>query len=821
MTNTHFIGRSTELKQLNDAYQNMLKSGKGSLIFVTGELGIGKTALVEQFNAVRDRKKKIKYAYTKSSQITKDRSAGFDVFIRLFQSLAQQSMVNDDNLKDKVTGFFREYGSDIVPDIFNLIPFVGQYIGTAIKLGLLLGKANSQNYELASLSDAHGRLDQTNVTQNKFIDSLRNLSKKQPLILFLDDLQWADESSTNLLFALTDELAKIPILLVAGFRPQDATVEKRPIIKIYPEIIRKGDYHKIELKELGHDNIPLYLNKRFSTTKFVRTSSLVEWLIEMTNGHSLFLTEYVDYLIAKEGLTNDGQLRTDLQKIGLPPKSEEIIRARVDTLDKELQEMLAYASCEGQEFTTLILESLLEKLSDKTYPNIFSQLRDLKEVHQLIKDLGLEVRYNHQTTIYQFSNKMLHSFLLNQWLEEEERQRIFKILHEIKANLYNQTDDAEKAQLVGELEWYAAETKDYLSEAKSALDRARIAAERYAIPELKNACENATKALEKIPGEDSQEVKSLRLDYLLQLGRLYDLELKQRRAKDTYNQAEKLAQEIGAKDSQAKALNRLGFLIYWTHGGPRQAAKRFRQARDILIELGNNADKKDLATAYIGLGIVTRKSEEALEYYQEALQIYEELDDPRGKATCYHNIGALQEDDEEALQYYQKSLNLHNQYNLPDFERGNTYANIGEIYFRRQEYQPAIVYFKKSLEVQVGVNDSHTHYAYRGLGLSLSWIGEIDKSIEAIRKSIETAKNVKDNNYVALGYRDLGQLYRLKAMYSEALNALEEALRVKYRFKKAEERDFLKSIYKTMRLVYCELGNIEQANECLRKIEEL
>lgn len=823
----NFVGRIPELKQLNDAYQKMLATNKGSLIFLTGELGIGKTALIEQFKTIslqKESKRKIRYAYAQSSQIVKGCSVGYDVFVRLFQDFAQQSMLRDSNLTNKVMGFFREYGGDVVPDLINLIPFVGQYIGTAVKLGFLLGKANSQNDELLSLSDAHGKLNQTGLRQKQFIDSFRKLSSKTPLILFLDDLQWADESSINLIFQLRNELASMPILLVASFRPQDAKIDKRAILDVYQEIVRYGCYQEIALKELSPTAILLYLKNYFQSDKFTLTSPLVEWLIKMTKGHPLFLTEYLDFLVDRKLLTSDGQLTTNLAQIDLPPKSTKIIQARVDTLDKELQDILTYASFEGQEFTTLILESLLARVSNKTYPNIFSQLRDLKETHQLIKSLGLQTRYQQKTTVYQFSNNLLHSFLLNKRLETEERNCIYKKLYEILCELYKKIDDdAEKAQLVGKLEFYAAETQQYLDVAYLSLARGKMAAERYAIPELQSACETGFNALEQLSEKENEEIKKLNLDFVLLQGRLYDLQLKQRRAKKAYTQAEKLAEEIGAKNHQAKALNRLGFLIYWTHGGPRQAAKQFQKARDILIGLGNDADKRDLATAYIGLGFVThyKKSAEILEYYKEALQIYQELDDPQGKATCYHNIGTVQDDDDLAMKYYKKSLELHYQYNLPDFERGNTYANMGWIYFKRKDYQTAIDYFNKALEVQVGVNDSHTDYAYQGLSYALSWIGKFDESITAIKNSIEAAKKANNKYYIATGYRDLGQLYNAKKMYKEAIGALEIALNVKYSFSKVEKRNFLKSVYNAMGLAYEKLGNIEQVNECLRKLKEL
>ena len=293
-----FVGRATQLAEML-AYSHLaFERNQGKVIFLTGEAGIGKTTLGERFSQIiQDRYPKTRYAYACCSEKTSDISP-YTPFIQLHQSLLEQ---------EAKESWLLEYAKEIGPDFFDLVPIAGPTLKFAFKsTTFILEKQYTQRHKESSGTE------QINIFQ-RFTNSLRYIAHRNPLLLFIDDWQWADESSTNLLFYLSRQLADSPILFLVTYRSHEAQARQHSIIDIHAEMQRYNLCANIELDFLALEAVTEYLARRFTSARF--DNGFIEWLFKTTNGNPLFLKEYIELLLQDHLLTLDGQLFTNWQQI--------------------------------------------------------------------------------------------------------------------------------------------------------------------------------------------------------------------------------------------------------------------------------------------------------------------------------------------------------------------------------------------------------------------------------------------------------------------------------------------------------------------------
>jgi len=774
----NFVGRLSVMKKLLPLAEEAL-NGKGKIVFISGQAGVGKTEFVAQAlqskdSAIRSllKEKGAICAYSICRSVAKDSPTAYVPFLQLFGSLYNQvSESQSGDLKDKALKFVSTY-KDLAPDVLNFIPGVGPFIGLIVKAGFATFPSNENSWLDPKFTSLHGKTTDIAGFEQKVIDSIVAVAKKQPFVMFLDDVHWADPSSANLIAHLSETIEKLPVLLLANLRPEDARIEKRPILDVVKKIGgRYGTSSVLEVENLSPTAIQAFVQKRFPNLKADQATKLEQWLVEKTDGNPLFMTEYLEYAIARLSISHDGSRIGDFESLNIPPKSESVLKERIEMLDEDTRNILAYASVQGDEFTVYVLKAYLEKSNNPKAGTVSELLARARDTHQVVKKLGEEMRMGQQTTVYQFMSKHLQA-MLSERLDFEQRKPILDLLLEMEQHYAQSAEESlAKTLRAGDRVVFAEMAKNYLEVARESIEQARANERFYAAQEILLACTKGLAGLEEVKKGpfDKNEVASLELQLLLLQGRGYDISSKNKLAEDTYSKALAKAKEIGDKDRQAEAHNRLGFYIWWRHGGPNQAKKQFDAALDLLLSLGESADKQQLATAYIGKGFILGRKEktqaDSRECFEEALKIYEEIDDPRGKATCYHNIGTTESDAAKALRWYEKAIQLSEQYNLPAYERGNTYAAIAQIYLQRAFDQKsvklaeqALEYCDKSINAQAPVNDSHINWPYFIQYRALMGLGRQAQSLLPLLKCVQASHSTKDKDWLALSRQEAIEL---------------------------------------------------------------
>ena len=128
---------------------------------------------------------------------------------------------------------------------------------------------------------------------------LRELARRQPLLLFFDDLHWADESTVALLAFLVHRFAtdSARILIVAAYRPSIIVAGLHPLLGVTPELRSRGAFREIAVDALSRLEIEQYLSKRF--VKHRLSPGLVDAVHKATEGNPLFVVDLVTDLLRR------------------------------------------------------------------------------------------------------------------------------------------------------------------------------------------------------------------------------------------------------------------------------------------------------------------------------------------------------------------------------------------------------------------------------------------------------------------------------------------------------------------------------------------
>ena len=279
MAQTTFIGRKTELQRLEESLKRA-EGGQLQVIFIAGEAGAGKTALVEEF--IRLREDADPKLITAIGECNAQTGAG-DPYLPFRQVLT--SLTTDPEEKKsaaeiakaknttRLKEFVRVSSETLIkvgPDLIGIfVPAAGLLTRIATEVALSSGLAHKLSERVGKKTGkepakVNPALDQEKIFE-QYASVLKALSKDHTLILVLDDLQWADSGSLNLLFHLARELKDSRILLLGTYRPDDVALgrdgARHPFESILNELKRYHGDIVLDLSHAGPDEGRAFTNE--------------------------------------------------------------------------------------------------------------------------------------------------------------------------------------------------------------------------------------------------------------------------------------------------------------------------------------------------------------------------------------------------------------------------------------------------------------------------------------------------------------------------------------------------------------------------------
>jgi ABC-type oligopeptide transport system substrate-binding subunit len=541
-----FVARESELEQLG-GFLNRTLAGQGQVCFVTGAAGSGKTALVTEFARRSEEAHSnlvIAIGNCNSQSGIGDPYLPFrevlglitgDVEAKLIQGAITQK--NADRLRD----FFRVSGQALVELGPDLIGTIVPGTGLAARAATFVADKAGWLERLDARKEVNAggsNLEQSHIFE-QYTDVLQALAMKKVLMLVVDDLQWADISSINLLFHLGRRIGESRILVIGTYRPEDIALgrggEQHPLEGVVSEFKRYHGDIWVDLDRAEEAKGRRFVDAILDIEPNRLDKNFRQALFQHTEGHPLFTIELLREMQERCELVQDEQSRwiedPTLNWSVLPARVEGVIEKRIERLEERLRETLAVASVEGEDFTAQVVA----KVREIRVRQLFRDLsRELEKRHRLIHELEEVTVGRSSLSRYRFTHNLFQQYLYNEFSVGERR-----LLHREVARVLEQL-------YAGQTEEIAIQLAHHYNEAKQA-DQA--------------------------------------IHYLLMAGDLARTSYAYEEAIDFYTRALEFLKELGHNSEAARVLMKLG-LTYHTHLDFQNARKAYTEGFDLWQHVG-------------------------------------------------------------------------------------------------------------------------------------------------------------------------------------------------------------------------------------------
>ncbi|MDD5655104.1 MAG: AAA family ATPase, partial [Candidatus Omnitrophica bacterium] len=349
---TKLIGRDKELSELNSLLDKT-RLGQGSLAFVFGEPGIGKSRLVDELrgsihslNGLFCGGKCYQYEFMTPYKVF---SEAIDACIEKIKRLSQKEQeVHIQRIKQTLG----ELGGEVV----KIAPGITDLIGAPPKLVAL----EPEKEKIRFL-----------ITVTNFLVSLS--SSDSPLLMFLDDLQWADDGSLEVLERFAEKLVNSSVLLIISYRDTEVN-ETHPLAKLIKNLKdQQVSLCEIPVRFFSPPEITQMVSQVLME-KEEAVVSLTKELGERTQGNPFFILELLHSLVDAKIVYLEGEHYVyDLDKLkdaSLPTSIVDAVLKRMKDLSEDAMKILSYASVMGKEIDFDILGELANISSDQILSSI-------------------------------------------------------------------------------------------------------------------------------------------------------------------------------------------------------------------------------------------------------------------------------------------------------------------------------------------------------------------------------------------------------------------------------------------------------------------
>jgi len=358
---SEMVGRDRELNKLELQAAKTI-DGNGSIVNIVGEAGIGKSRLIAEFKNL-DLIKRV--ALLEGKAISIGRNLPFHPIIHLLKKWAHIKEDDSEALAlSKLESSIRSIAENKADEI---IPFIATIMG--MKLTETYAK-RVQGLE----GEALEKLMKKNVR-----DLLIQAAVKMPLIIVIEDLHWADNSSINLLEVLFKLSESHRISFFNVFRP--GYQETGESIVRYSNKNNYLYFVNLELEPLDKSMSESLINHMLKIKGIPH--SIKDKIIDRAGGNPFFIEEVVRSFIDEGAIvveSNQFKVTEKIHSLAIPHSINDVLAARIDRLENETRELIKVASVIGRNFFHTILTQVASSIED-----IDSRLFYLKEI-QLIRE---------------------------------------------------------------------------------------------------------------------------------------------------------------------------------------------------------------------------------------------------------------------------------------------------------------------------------------------------------------------------------------------------------------------------------------------------
>ena len=579
------VGRDHALSLLR-SYLEKMHRGQRQLVFVTGEAGIGKTTLVDSFARSISPERNVR---TGRGQCLEQYGTS-EAYLPIFDAMGR---------------LCRDH-----PEVIDVLR-------THAPMWLL----QMSSLVSAAEREALGR-EVAGASRERMLREIGNaleaLTDSRPLLLILEDLQWSDYSTLDLISFLAKQRQSAHLLVIGTYRTADLIASGHPLNAIKQELLAKQQCGELPLDYLSEAAVVEYLAARFTANRF--PSGLASLIHKRTEGNPLFMVEAVNHLLT-EGLIAESEEGWELGvnieevEVGVPDSIKQMIENQLDHLDVDEQRILRAASVAGTEFSTEAVAAGLEQ--DRAA--VERGCSELVRRHQFLNDRGVEILPNGDAVgRYGFIHAVYQN-LLYERVPASTRMQMHRRIAEVEEELYGERS----GEIAAPLAMHFERGRDHKRAAKYLEQAARNAIRRFAYREAVVLARRGLELLGKLPDSAERAKQELSLQLTLGVPLIATEGYAAPKVGDVYLKARALWQRLGSLTPDSSEVL-WGLRTY--HTLRAEFATAHEIADEFLSAAARLADPElamrghwALETIFLHQG----KFKLALQHYDKALALYD------------------------------------------------------------------------------------------------------------------------------------------------------------------------------------------------------
>ncbi len=762
-----FVGRQSELARLDKIIAST-EQGSGWTVFVTGEAGLGKTRLMWEWRNRLPTNIQVWPGFAKNLL-----QGSYDVW----RQIILQGLRLHKAPHQTVVSVLLEYLGDE-----TWLPF----------LEVLLFGERVKKSKLTSLKPEQLR-------EQIFIAVAQLLSKvavRGPLVIMLDNLQWADQLSRELLQSLFTLCVPLPIIFCVGSRSDSD--EETAIILAAKDVLGERAV-ELALPPLSTLESKKLLTQLLSVSDMPGT--LQHYVLNRANNNPHFLEELV-HLVVDSGIVQiqNGQLIVKdpdkLANLRLPNTLRELVRAQLDRLPEIHQQILSYGAVIGTTFSAALAIDVLRHSPRLT--NVAPYLTRLVQQGILTFD-GAN---------YHFVHNVVPEVIYHGLLSERRRQMHQQVGEAIESRRGAAGADVEQ------LAYHFTEADNPSKAVPYLIEAGNQAKQRFANDAALRYFTTALKMLSRAP-----EYGDRRAEVYQALGALYQHRGDYDQALTYYQQA----LDFAATPNQRTEYKRLIGQIWQWKGDSVTAQHWFEQALQEMSRWHNQVSRSvrgrvyadmalmfmhrndyvhaerwgldavsvleeadelgDLAKSLNALGgayYFQHRWQEASQQLERAQQIQKQIGDRMGLAGSFSNLGMLYTVGgqwDKAIDEFTQAIALCEELGALEITLGNAHNNIAFIYLHQGKLELAETHLQQSLAIKDKTGSVlNVAETLNNLALSRLLAGNYAEAESYINQSIDLCKKYNEIDMLSEAMRYLAEIHLAAGKVDAAVDTCQQTI---------------------------------------------
>ncbi|MEM7033713.1 MAG: tetratricopeptide repeat protein, partial [Chloroflexota bacterium] len=716
------VGREDELATVKEKLQLAL-GGQGQVIGVTGGAGSGKSRLIAGLVDLSD-ENDIE-GYDGECQ-----SYGTNTSYMVWQSIWRGIFALNTSL-DTVQQIehLESYLRAISPDLVQRTPLLSTLLDIPIP-----------DNELTSTFDA--KLRKTSL-ESLLVDCIRAKASQAPVMIVLEDTQWLDPMSIDLLEVVGQTIIDLPVLIIVAYRPAELMALQPPWS------FGMAHFSEVSLNDLNRKDaealVDLKLKQLFDPNIEI-APPLLDLILNRAEGNPFYIESLMNYLQDQQIDPTDKMAATRLR---LPSSLHSIVLSRIDQLTEHQKTTLKVASVIGRLFKTGYLWATYPELGDPD--DVYADLSALTDLNLTQPDATeSELTYIFKHILTQEVSYQSLPYATRATLHE---QLAWTLEHRADLDAHRQNIDL--------LAYHYGLSQNTEKQREYFLKAGELAQAEYA---NETATDYYQRLIQLLPRDEKANI-------LKKLGDVQQLVGNWDAATTSYEEAIEIAKDLADVQTVAWCQASIGD-IQRKQGNASQALTWLEKARIGFTEIGEQAGKAQVLHTEGTLAAMQGDFDTANLHYNDGLTIRRELQDTQGVAALLLNLGIVAHrtgEYDQALALYQESLELGQSLN-DRWHVSVSLINLGYVALDQQHYDQAKSWLEEAVSLLRMIGDrAMTSNALNNLANVLREQRDFPEARRLYEESLTIGWSLGDKVATAYLLEDIGCLNALQSDPEAAL----------------------------------------------------